>query len=131
MAVVSVANFFPPENFGLQLGADKTAQIPLTALFTTNVVPANGSLSASILTYDYGAVAAGMMASASLTLTIQPYLDEGFLVPAQAAATVTGASGAVQTAASPIFRSVVVTVSNTTASPIALTNLFVVARSTI
>ena len=130
MNVVNVSNFFPPETFGLQLGADKTVQIPLNDLFSTNVVPASGNLSASFLTYDYGVVAAGVSSPASVTLTIQPYLDDNYLIPAQTAATFTGTSGAVQTAAAPIFRSVTVTVSNAGTSAVDLTNLFVVVRST-
>lgn len=127
----TVAAVFPPEDFGLRLGADKTSQIPLQMLFpATSSVPAMGSLSTTILTYDYAVLAAGFLAPSPLTLTIQPYLDDGALIATGAPVTVSGPTGAIETSRGLVFRSAVITVANAGGSPVVLTNLIAVARST-
>lgn len=128
MAFTDISAFIPPEQFGLELGGSKTAEIPGFNLFTSLTVPASGNITTTIQTMDYAVLSVGATAASSITVTAQPYLDIEATIPASAAATASGTTAVATTTTGTVFRSASITISNAGSSPVALTGAVAVMR---
>jgi len=123
---------FPPDSFGIRLGAPLTVELSTEDLFTTPaVVPAlTGTLESVLLdVHDFNLITFGFTAPADLSVSIQPYLDHAGTIPAGGATTIAASTGGVTTLpTTPAFRSLVITFSNAGTSPVTITKSVLVAR---
>jgi len=122
---------FPPDSFGIRLGAPLTVELSTEDLFSTPAeVPASGTLESVLLdVHDFNLITFGFSAPSDLSVSIQPYLDHAGAIPAGSATTIAASTGGVATLpTTPTFRSLVITFSNAGTSPVTITKSVLVAR---
>jgi hypothetical protein len=123
---------FPPDTFGVRLGAPVTVVLSATNLFASPVVvPSGGTLVSSIVdTHDFSLVAFGFVSGDAIQVSIQPFLDLEGTIPVGSPTVISSTTtGSTQVPTDLFFRAVQITLSNSGNSAAQVTKADLVVRA--